>query len=507
MGIDARRIAKNTVFLYARMLLTMGVTLYTSRVVLEVLGADDYGLYFTIFSIIGMLSFLNGTLSGGTSRFITFELGKGNLEDLKATFSTTVYTHLMLALIILILGETVGLWYAYDILKVPDHQRQAAIIVYQISILITILTIVQIPFTAEIIAHERMNVYAYLGIFEAGAKLAIVYLLVNTPFVKIILYGWLQAGVTIILFFFYLIYCRLNFKEISFKNRFRKSIFKSMLGFSGWNLLANVTNTLMRQGVIMLFNYFFSPVVVAAQAISNQISQAAGQFVNNIRQAVNPQIIKLYAEGNETQSQTLTLKSAEYVYYLLLLIGVPCIMVMPRLLSIWLKEVPEYAVPFAQLMVLQLILDNFNSAFYIPLMAANKMDKNAIWGSLLIVGQFVSIWLLFHFGLGPLWARYLSVFSICILSFVIKPYLLRKQVNYPLTKIMKCLMDCAKISIPILIINVLIYISIPQTDFWYSLIVALFSALTVICCSYFAIGSQMREKIRKITLNYIGKFK
>ena len=507
MGIDSRRIAKNTIFLYARMLLTMGVTLYTSRVVLEVLGADDYGLYFTIFSVIGMLSFLNGTLSGGTSRFITFELGKGNLEAQKSTFSTALYTHILLAILIIIIGETGGLYYAYNVLKVPETQRHAAVIVYQISVFTTILSIIQIPFSADIIAHERMNVYAYLGIYEAAAKLAVVYFLVNTPYVKIILYALLQAGVSISLFIFYICYCKYNFKEVNLAKRFDKAIFISMLGFSGWNLLANISNTLSRQGVIMLFNYFFSPIVVAAQAVSNQISTAAGQFINNIRTAVNPQIIKLYAEGEELQSQTLTLKSAEYFYYLLLLIGVPCIMVMPRLLSIWLKNVPEYAVPFAQLMVIQLILDNFNAAFYTPMMAANKMSKNAIWASILIGLQFFLTWLIFHLGFGPLWARYLAIISVSVLSFVIKPYILIKEINYPINKITKCLWDCAKISIPIIAINIFIYLAIPQTSLGYSILVAFFSFFSVLTCSYISVGPTIRQKVHKLVLNYFGKFK
>lgn len=489
------------------MILVMGVSLYTSRVVLEVLGAEDYGLYFTIFSVIGMLSFLNGTLSGGTARFITFELGKGNEKNLISTFSTTFYTHLLLGTIIILIGETLGLWYAYDILKVPDHQRHAAIIVYQVSVFITVLSIAQVPFTAEIIAHERMNVYAYLGIYEAAVKLAVVYLLVNTTYVKIILYAFLQAGVAISLFIFYLWYCKRNFREVVLENRFNKSIFMAIMGFSGWNLLANITNTLSSQGVIMLFNYFFSPVVVAAQTISNQISQSASQFINSIRQAVNPQIIKLYAEENFEQSQNLTLKSTEYIYYLFLFIGLPCIMVMPRLLQIWLKNVPEYAVPFAQLMVLQLILDNFNSAFYIPMMAANKMSKNAILGSVLIGLQFLVTWLLFYLGLGPLWARYMSIFSICILSFIIKPYILRKDIHYPLDKLIRCFLNCGKITIPIVIINVLIYISIPQTEFGYSILVAFFSSLSVLCCSYFGIGGATRQKIHNIFLNYIDRLR
>lgn len=498
MPIDSRKIAKNTIFLYARMLLSMGVSLYTSRVVLKVLGEDDFGLFVTVYSVIGMLSFLTGTLSGGTSRFITFELGKGNLQDLKVTFSTALLTHIFLGVIIIIIGETIGLWYVYDVLKAPEGQRHAVIFLYQLSIVSTVISIIQIPFSADIIAHEKMSMYAYMGIFDVCIRLGIVYLLLNTSFNKLILYGWLLTGVSALVFIIYLIYCKLNFKEIVFKPLFSKTIFKSMLGFSGWNLLANITNTLGRQGVIMLFNYFFSPVVVTAQAISNQISNAASQFTNNIRQAVNPQIIKLYAEGSYEQSADLTLKSAEYIYYLLLMVGVPVILVMPKLLSLWLTEVPEYSVAFARLMVLQLILDNYNASFYVPLMAANKINKNAIIGSLLCGFQFIFTWLLFKFGLGPLWARYCAIFTISIFSFVIKPYLLYNEVKYPIIKILNCLKSFFKITIPVVIINIIIYIAIPQFNLGYSILVASFSILSVLCCSYFIVGENVRKKIHKL---------
>lgn len=477
------------------MILIMGVTLYTSRVVLEVLGADDYGLYFTIFSVIGMLSFLNGTLSGGTSRFITFELGTGDEERLKTTFSTALSTHLMLSGIILLLGATVGLWYANDVLKVPDGQRSVALWVYLVSVISTIVSILQVPFIAEIIAHERMNVYAYLGIYEALAKLGVVFLLLHTSFVKIVFYAWLQLAVSGSVFLFYVLYNLNHFPEITFKNRFDKNIFKSMMSFSGWNIIANICNTLSQQGVIILFNFFFSPVVVAAQAISNQISQAAGNFVNNIRQAVNPQVIKLYADKQFKESQKLTLKSAEYIFYLLLLIGVPVIMVMPRLLSIWLTEVPEYSVAFARLMIIQLILDNFNSAFYTPMVAANKISKNAIWGSTLCGIQFVMTWLIFKIGGGPLWARYLAILTIIIFSFFIKPYILCKDINYPIKEMLCCIYQCLKAALPIALINAILYFTIPQKSLRDSVLILSLSVLSILSISYLLIGKSFRNKI------------
>ena len=202
MAIDSKRIAKNTIFLYARLILVMGVTLYASRVILDKLGVDDYGLFNVAFSVIGLLSFLNGTLGAGTSRFITFDLGRNNREKLTYTFSTALCAHLFLAGIILLLGETVGVWYVHNIMVCPPDRFQAAFIVYQISIFITILSILQVPFTSEIMAHEEMDIYAYIGMYEAVAKLVIVYLLIHSPFDKLIFYASLVAIVSLSVFFY-----------------------------------------------------------------------------------------------------------------------------------------------------------------------------------------------------------------------------------------------------------------------------------------------------------------
>ena len=499
MAIDSRRIAKNTIFLYVRLILVMGVQLYSSRVILDKLGATDYGLYYVVFGVIGLLSFLNGTLSSGTSRFITFELGKGNPERLKTTFSTTLISHVLLAGIILLLGETIGLWYAHNVMVVPEGRMGAAMIVYQISILSTIISILQVPFTSAIMAHEEMNVYAYLGIYEACAKLAVVFLIIRTTFDKLVYFATLQCIVVFTVFLFYVWYSKKRFQEVTFKRYFDKGIFKSILKFSGWNIIANLSNTLMSQGVIMLFNVFFAPVVVAAQAISNQISSALMQFVNNVRQAVSPQIIKLYADEQYKESQRLTFMSAEYIFDLLLLLGVPCIMVMPALLDLWLVDVPDYAVAFCQLIIAQNILDNFSAAFYTPMLAANKVAKNSIAAVFLCILQFVLLWFLFAHSFGPLWARYLAILSGLLFSFVVKPYILWKDIDYNLKDIYKCIWQCMKTLFIIVIVCVGIYVLIPQQSILQSFLVLVLSILTVIITCLMCIAKHRR----KILVSYL----
>lgn len=501
MAIDSKRIAKNTLFLYVRLILVLGVTLYTSRVVLDKLGVDDYGLFNVAFSVIGLLSFLNGTLSSGTSRFITFALGRNDELELTTTFSTALCAHILLSGIILIFGETIGIWYVNKVMVCPPERFHAAFLVYQISIVCTIISILQVPFTSEIMAHEKMDFYAYVGIYEAIAKLIIVYLLAKASVDKMVLYALLLCVVQFSVLFFNAIYSSNKFKEVCFKIHFDRGIFQSILKFSGWNVIANVSNTLMSQGVIMLFNAFFSPVVVAAQAISNQISNALMQFVDNVRNAVTPQVIKLYAESKYGDSKRLALQSAEYIFDLLLLFGLPIILIMPNLLEVWLHEVPEYTIDFARLIVLQNILGNFNAAFYPPMVAANKIEKNSIFTAIICVVQYGILYLLFRSGMGPIWTRYLSILFCIIGGFILKPYILWKDVDYSWKEMGVCILRCMRMLLISGLCCAVVYYLIPQESFWESLIVAVIAFVTVGIFSFIFIGENMRRKV----LNYVSR--
>jgi len=501
MSIDSKKIARNTVFLYVRLILVMGVTFYSSRVILDKLGASDYGLYYVVYGVIGLLSFLNGTLSSGTSRFITFELGRGDKENLKATFHTVLYAHVLLSLIILIIGETIGLCYAMNILNIPPDRFRAAMIVYQISICSTIISIIQVPFTSEIIAHEDMNVYAYLGIFESLSKLIVVFLLIYTSFDKLIFFAILQLLVAALFFIIYVNYCRNHYDEVSQKGRHSKSILKEVLTFSGWNVIANLSNTLMVQGIILLYNLFFSPIVVAAQAISNQISQALMQFVDNVRKSIEPQVIKLYADEQYSESKKLTFLSAEYVFDLLMFLGIPCILIMPNLLDLWLVEVPEYTVAFARLIVLQNILGNFSAAFYTPMLAANKLSVNSISSFFLCVIQFLVLWILFKCGFGPLWARYLGLIACVMFSFIIKPFVLIHDIGYTIVEIYRCIFRCMLKMCIVSAVSVLLYVLFPQGNIFNTLVVAFSSGFSVIIISFLFMKKIHRDALLRIIEN------
>lgn len=442
-----KRIVKNTIFLYARMLLVMGVGLYTSRVVLDKLGVVDYGLFNTVAGVVGMLAFLSATLSTSTSRFLTYALGMGDGLKLKHTFSTAFYSHLALALVVVLLLETVGLWFVYNKLVIPPERLNASLWAFHISVFTTFVAITQVPYTSVIIAHENMNVYAYLGIFEAVAKLLIVYMLVITTSDRLILYAILIGLVQFLTAMFYRGYCVRHYEESGLMRHFDRGIFHRMLSFSGQSLIANVSQILSTQGIIVLINLFFSSAIVAAQAIGNQISGALMQFVGNLQTAINPQIIKLYASGNYKEFRKLTLNSSVYVHELLLLLTLPIIVVMEPLLDLWLVDVPPYAVMFAQFILLRQILGVYNSTLYTPMIASGRLKANSIAAACIGIGSFVALYILLKCGLGVMWVQYISILNIIIFSYVIKPYILCREIGFTWGEILVNFVRCVKVSI------------------------------------------------------------
>ena len=310
-----KTIAKNTLLLYFRMIVTMVISLYTSRVILQVLGVDDYGIYQSVGGIVGFLAFLNAALATGSSRFLTFGLGKGDADGLKKIFSTTLSAHLCLALIIVLVAETAGLWFLYHKLIIPPERMDAAVYTFHLSILTAFFTLTQVPYNATIIAHERMNVYAYVSIFDAVARLLIVCLLLIGNIDKLKLYATLLTLLQIGILLFYRYYCSRHFPEARFKISFDKKIFKEIASFSGWSLFANSAYALSNQGILVLLNMFFAPAVVTARSISLQVNMAANQLVTNFQTAVNPQIVKRYAAGNLSGSKELLLQTARFSYF------------------------------------------------------------------------------------------------------------------------------------------------------------------------------------------------
>lgn len=495
---DNKRIAKNTIYLYFRMILTMLIALYTSRVILEKLGVDDYGIYNAVGGIVGFLSFLNSALATGSSRFLTFELGVGDEEKLKRIFSSLLTVHIILAGIVALIAETVGLWFLYHKMVIPPDRMQVAVYAFHISILTSVLTITQVPYSATIISHERMNVYAYASIFEVSAKLGICYLLGYGNVDRLILYAFLIFIVQAILIVFYRFYCRYHFSETKFSFIWDKSILKPVLLFSGWSLFADGTTALSKQGVLILLNMFFAPAVVSARAISLQVNSAANQLVNNFRTAVNPQIVKLYAVKDLEGSKKLLLFSTNVSYYLMLMISLPLFFLADPILHFWLGDnVPEYTTIFLQIVVVQSLFQVFDRSFYVPLYVKGQLKENAILTSLFDFLPFPAVFVLFKIGYSPVALSWAYLISSVIIGLIVKPILIIKLVDYTWREVFSVFVPCLRVTLIAVIPSTIFFVTIPQTSAWILISEALIMMAFSLVVSYFwGLDKSMRERIR-----------
>lgn len=426
-----QRIAKNTALLYFRMLLTMGVNLYASRILLDVLGVDNYGIYNVVGGVVVLFSFLNTAMSVSTSRFLTFELGRGEYYKLKMTFSAALNIHIVIAFIVFILAETIGLWFVLNKLVIPPQRMTAAIWVYQFSVLSSMVSLTQVPYNASIIAREEMNIFAYISIVDVSLKLLIVFALTwISGFDKLILYSILFFLASIITASAYRIYTKYKYEECSFSLCWDKSLYIKMIKFSGWSLLSNFSWIMVNQGSSILLNMFFGPAMNAAQAIAVQVNTAISNFVSNFRTAVNPQIIKLYANNEKEKMFDLVFQSSVYSYFILLFLILPVFLETEFLLNVWLKKTPENTVLFVKLILLCTLIQTFDAAFVVVLQAVGRIKENALLGSALGIMFLLPVtYALFLYGFKAQVLYYIMIFNAFVLSFVVKPYLLYKIVG------------------------------------------------------------------------------
>lgn len=386
MATSNKTIAKNTMFLYIRMAIVMVVTFYTSRVILSVLGASDYGIYNVVGGIVTMMAFLNGALSSSSSRFLTYELGTGNIDQLKKTFSASLNLHICVALLVLLVGETIGLWFFYEKLVIPDERMNAAFWVYQFSIITTMVNFTQVPFNASLISHENMSVYAYVGLYEALSKLIIVYLLQIAPFDHLIIYALLLMLNTVGIQMFYRIYTSRKYIECRFQIVKDKVLYKKLLSYSGWDLFGNCAVICQNQGINILLNLFFGPVVNAARAITFQIQGALNQFVNNFLTAVRPQVVKSFAEKDYDSMYNLTYSSMRLSFYLMLCFVTPIIAEIDFLLYIWLGDsCPEQTSTFTIIILISGLFQTIHTAQLMAFHAIGKIKIGNLTGGPIMI--------------------------------------------------------------------------------------------------------------------------
>ena len=367
------KIAKNTILLYFRMILTMGVSLYTVRVVFNILGVVDYGIYNVVGGIVTMFSFLSGSMATASLRFFAFELGRKNYDQLKKTFSMTMTIYVLIGIVILILAETVGLWFLNNKMTIPVERMEAANWIYQFAILSFMFTMFGIPYNAAIIAHERMNVYAYVSIIEIILKLAIVYVLVIFPLDKLKLYAVLTFLVTVVTTSIYQIYSRIEFHECKFQFYWNKSLFKEIITYSGWNLFGMIAGMFNDQGISILLNIFFGSVINASRSITYQINNSISQFARNFMVASQPQIIRYYAENNYSEMHELIFRSSKISYLLLLIVSLPIFVEIEYIIRIWLSEIPQYVILFTRLAILNMLIESLSYPLITAAQATGKI--------------------------------------------------------------------------------------------------------------------------------------
>ena len=500
-------IAKNTVFLYISTIVTMVITLYMSRVILEKLGVDDFGIYQAVGGIVGFLSFLNSALSNGTSRFITFELGAGTFERLKKTFSTLLTTHALLGLVILILAETIGLWFVYNKMVIAPERMSAGLFTYHISILTAMVSLILVPFNASIIAHEKMDVYAYLSIVDTVFKLGICYLIEVGDFDKLKLYAFFMFFEQLIMFLLYTTYCIKRFPETKYKLCLDFEILKPILSFSGWSLFAQGATAFSNQGILVLLNLFFTPAVVTARAISLQVNSAANNFVNNFRTAVNPQIVKLYAVEDYEGSKRLLLQSTKISFYLMLMISLPIFFLAEPLLHLWLgQNVPDYTIVFLQIVIIQSLFQVFDTSFYTALYAKGRLKENALVSPLILYLAFPMIYFLFKVGYSPVALSWAYLVCFALIGMIVKPILIVQIANYNWKGIVAVFGSCTIVSIVSVIPSYLIDKAIDSSTIAGFFIEAVLIVLVVCAASFvFGIDKSMRDTLKNMIDSKINR--
>lgn len=413
-----KKIAKNTLLLYFRMLLMMFVTLFTSRVVLDKLGVTDYGIYNVVGGVVAMLGFLNSSMSNAVQRYLSFEIGKNNEDGVNRIFNVSLFAHAGIAVFVFVVMEIVGVWYLNTHMNIPAERMDAANWVLQCSILTTLFTILQVPYNAIIISKEQMGIYAYISILEVVLKLLVVYMLAIGNFDKLKLYSVLIMVVTIGIVMIYRYYCTRKYKEAKFKFIKDWNLLKQIVGFASWNMLGELAWVFTGQGVNIILNSFFGPVVNAARGLAEQVNGAVNRFVANFQTAVNPQLIKNYASDQLGEMKTLLFRSTRFSYYLLLALSLPIILKMDFILHLWLKEVPDYTTGFCQLVLVSSLVSTLSNLLAQVARAYGKIRNYQIIVSIFLFLNFPLSYIVLKFGCSPLSTMFVNIGVNAMLLFV-----------------------------------------------------------------------------------------
>ena len=500
-----KRIAKNTLLLYIRLLFTMGVSLYTSRVILQTLGIEDYGVYCVVGGIVAMFAFLNGGMISATQRFITFAIAEGDMERLKRVFSTSLQIHALISLIIVILAETIGLWFLYEKMIIPESRMIAALWVYQCSTIACVVNIMSVPYNANIVAHEKMSAFAYISILEVTLKLAIVYLLLLSSYDKLIVYAILMLFIQLLIRIVYARYCRTRFKESKYHHVIDKSLLKEMSSFAGYSFWGSFSVLCCTQGINLLLNMFFGPVVNAARGIAVTVQAAVINFSSSFQMALNPQIIKTYATGQLEEHQKIIFVACKFSALLIMIISLPILLETSEILRLWLGEVPNHTVNFVRIVLLLSIWDSTASPIAISIQATGQIRNYQLIISLVILLALPVSYLVFQYYLVPELALIVHL-CVAVMAQFVRLLFLRYYIHLRVLKYIR------NVYIP-LIFSLVLSFFVPyllfedmQTGIRRFFIVSLFSVFFASAVVYlFALNSQERKFVYKAIRKVVAK--
>lgn len=421
--------------LYIRMLFLMIVNLYTSRVILQALGVEDYGVYNAIAGFIAMFSMVSSAIASAISRFITFVLGQGDKDKLKKVFSTAIIIQLTLATIVVVLVEAVGVWFLNTHMTIPDGREVAANWVLQFALVTFVLNLWSTPYNAALIAHEKMAAFAYIGIFEGVANLIIAFMVMYSPFDRLIVYGAFICLIALITRMIYNGYCKKHFDECIFKWTFDYNLFKEMFSFAGWNFIGSISGLLRDQGINILFNVFCGPIINAARGLAIQVQTAVFKFSSNFYVAVQPQITKSYASDNVDESHDLVLRSSRFAFLLLTALIVPLITETDFILQLWLKEVPAHTTSFVQIILLCTLIDSLSTPLIYLMLATGNIKRYQIVVGLFNFINFPVAWIILYCGGSPELAQ-LSIIFFSLGALILRISMLRPLTHFPVRDFM-----------------------------------------------------------------------
>lgn len=502
---DNKRIAKNTVYLYLRTSITIIVSIYTSRVVFRALGIEDFGIWGVLGGIITMFNFINQSLSSSIFRYVTYAIGAEDEEQINKVYSCSIIIHIGLALLIFILCETIGQWLFIEKLNIPESKYETSKIVFNIAILTSSISLLSVPFNSVIIAYERMHIFAYLSIVDTILKLAIagvVYLVTSN---KLVWYSVMMLSVTILMLLFYYVYVHVSFRNLKFRWIMEKRLFKSLLTFSGWNMFGNIAAVGYNQGLTILLNIFFGPTVNAARSISLQIEQTIRTFVTNFQSAINPQIVKTFAQKEMSQMHTLMYRSSKFSLFLLYIFALPIVIETDKILYIWLGQVQPETVKFIRIMFCVIALETISNSIMTGVMASGIIKRYQITVSSILIAIVPVSYIVLKAG-APAESVFIVYLAIEIIAVIARLYIARDILKFSLRKFTKYVIAH---SITVIILGALppflLHITMPDGYIRFTIVI-LCGGITSIASIYlFGLSQSERLIINKTIRNKLSR--